>query len=88
MKAKLLKKIRKIYKYRFDENGRVIITNNKSQYVESFKNIETFLISYVYEKIGIMTGVDYEKHILLRRNKQAYLKELSNHKYRYENTTT
>ncbi len=73
MKIKILKKFRQKYEYTFCK-GKIFVKRKLDGDVNEFNNIQIFIINYIYENFGIISGLSYEKSKILIENKK-YSKE-------------
>lgn len=61
MKVKTLKTIRKYWEYTFCK-GKLYMRRKVDGKVREFDSIQQFVSFYIYENIGIMSGLSWNKH--------------------------
>lgn len=73
MKVNLLKRIRRRYSIKYEVNH-IVVGDNKKKCVTPYWSLQDFLINYVYDNIGLITGSQYEKRVARRRKYSEWLK--------------
>lgn len=73
MKTKILKKIRKYWDYRFCE-GTLFMRRKADGHIREFKSVERFVTHYIYENMGMMTGMRWDEYKQSIRDKKLWAK--------------
>jgi hypothetical protein len=74
MNIRLLKKIRKRYRYHWDDI--LWVLDLKKQEVRIFKGVDSFLLDYVYNNLGLWTGFKYQERLLKREKRSQFRQHL------------
>jgi hypothetical protein len=79
MNIKLLRKLRKRYKYYWTQvDGRHVlhVLDTKAKWAEKYPDVLEFLSDYVFWTFGFSTGADFKRRICRRKNRVAYYEGL------------
>lgn len=70
-----LKKIRKRYKY-FWENGKFIVIDLQKQQAKKYRSVSDFISHYVYDARGLHSGFNYDNRLIMRRQYLNYIESI------------